>query len=219
LDKGRKRTGDVDQPHIIARELEMNYHFQPFVVAQREGYGIAVLSRYPMELIRAGRLPAIIESPIVEPRGVIWAVINIDGTKINFLNTHLGFLPREGFNQARALLGPEWLSHPICLERPVILCGDFNASPNSRIYRTIKETLNDARGEFDYQSSQKTWPGRYPMAIVDHVFVSPEIEATNVEVSRTDMDKIASDHLPLIVDLKIPSQIGNGLKYSLMICK
>ena len=202
LDRGRKRTGEADQPHIIARELEMNYHFQPFVISDTEGYGIAVLSRYPMELIRAGRLPALMKKRM-EPRGVIWVVININGTKINFLNTHLGFFPSEGYSQTQALLGPEWLSHPACGHRPVILCGDFNASPNSRIYRAIRRSLNDSRGKLDFRRSKKTWPSRYPVARLDHVFASADFEAARVIVSRTDLDKISSDHLPLIVDLKL----------------
>jgi endonuclease/exonuclease/phosphatase family metal-dependent hydrolase len=142
-------------------------------------------------------------SHVVEPRGVIWAVVDIGGIKINFLNTHLGFFPSEGFNQARALLGPEWLGHTACRNRPVILCGDFNASPNSRIYNAIKETLNDTRGKLDYTNTKKTWPSRYPIARLDHVFASSQLEAVSATVSRSDLDKIASDHLPLIVDLKI----------------
>ena len=77
LDMNRKRTGEVDQAHLIAQELEMIYHFHPSVVVDEECYGDAVLSRFPMELIRAGRLPGIIKNSIVEPRGVIWTGINI----------------------------------------------------------------------------------------------------------------------------------------------
>ncbi len=202
LDMGRKRTGEVNQPHLIAQELEMIYHFHPSVVVDEERYGNCVLSRYPMELIRAGRLPGIIKNPLVEPRGVIWAVINIAGTKINFFNTHLGLFPREGIHQTKALLGGEWVTHPVCLG-PVILCGDFNALPSSQLCRNIKEVLRDSQGELDNHSPKATWLSHYPIGRIDHVFVGPEIEVTHVEVSRTDLDKIASDHLPLIVDIKI----------------
>ena len=113
---GRKRTGEVDQPYLIAKELEMIYHFHPSVVVHGECYGNAVLSRYPVELIRTGRLPGVIKNHIVEPRGVIWTVINIAGTKINFLNTHLRLFPLEGIHQTKALLGSEWLGHPTCMD-------------------------------------------------------------------------------------------------------
>ncbi len=201
LDMGRKRTGNVDQPHLIAHELGMLYHFHPSVIVDEERYGNCVLSRYPMELIRAGRLPGILQKSLVEPRGVIWTVINIAGIKINLFNTHLGLFSLEGLRQTKALLGREWLAHPIC-QGPVILCGDFNAMPNSQVCRNIKKVLRDCQEELDNHSPKATWFGHYPIGRIDHVFVGPEIEVTQVEVSRTDLDKIASDHLPLIVDIK-----------------
>ncbi len=200
LDMGRKRTGEVDQAHVIAKELEMIFHFHPSVVVDEERYGDAVLSRYPMELIRAGRLPGIIKNSFIEPRGVIWTAINMGGIKINFFNTHLGLFPREGITQTKALLGDEWLAHPVC-RGPVILCGDFNALPNSRVCRDIRGVLRDAQEELGDHDPQATWFSHYPVGRIDHVFVSQEIEVTRVEVSRTDLDKIASDHLPLIVDI------------------
>ena len=202
LDMGRKRTGGVDQPHLIARELEMIYHFHPSVISNDEYFGNAVLSRYPMELIRAGRLPGIIKRPMLENRGVIWTVINIDGVMINFFNTHLGLFSFEGIKQTKALLGREWLSHPVC-QGPVILCGDFNALPHSQVCHSIKKVLRDAQGELDDHRPKATWFSHYPVGRIDHLFVSPEIEVTRVDVSRSDLDKAASDHLPLIVDIKI----------------
>ena len=69
LDMGRKRTGEVEaQPHLIAKELEMVYHFHPSIVNDEGRYGNAVLSRFPMDLIRAGRLPGIPGRNGVEPR-------------------------------------------------------------------------------------------------------------------------------------------------------
>ena len=85
----------------------MVYRFNPSIVIDEECYGDAVLSRFPMELIRAGRFLGIIKNSMVEPRGVIWTSINIGKAKINFFNTHLGLYPREGINQTKALLGEE----------------------------------------------------------------------------------------------------------------
>ena len=202
LDRGRQRTGDVDQPHLIAKELEMMYHFHPSIQVGQEFYGNVVLSRYPMEIIRSGRLPGITKSPRAEPRGVIWSIINISGIKINFFNTHLGTFYRERIQQTKALLGPAWVSHPCC-QGPVILCGDFNALPHSQICRLIKEKFDDTQEKLDNHSPKATWSSYYPIGRIDHVFVGPEIEVTHVEVSRTDLDKLASDHLPLLVDVKL----------------
>lgn len=204
LDMGRERTRGVDQTHIIAQQLKMIYHFHPSLQVEDERYGNAVLSRYPMELIRAGRLSKKTNNKRVEPRGAIWVGINISGVKINLFNTHLGYLPREGRDQSKTLLGLEWLCHPAC-KGPVILCGDFNALPSSQVCRNIKEVLYDSQGELENHIPKATWFSRYPVGRIDHVFISPEIEVTQIKVSNTGLDKIASDHLPLIIDIKIKS--------------
>ena len=203
LDMQRKRTGGIDQPHVIAKQLEMMYHFHPSIQVEEEHYGNAVLSRYPMELIRAGRLPGRIKNSMMEPRGAVWTAINVAGQWIHFFNTHLGLFPQERILQAKSLLGSEWLAHPACAG-PVVLCGDFNALPNSQLVRQIKKILCDAQAKLKDHDPRPTWFSRYPMGRIDHVFISPGIEVTHVEVSGTDLDKLASDHLPLIVDLKIP---------------
>ncbi len=202
LDLGRKRTGQIDQPQLIAKELEMHYHFHPSVIVDEEHYGNAILSRYPLDLVRGGHLPEIARHRMVERRGAIWATVNIGKTRINFFNTHFGLLPREAILQAQALLGAEWISHFVC-QGPVILCGDFNSLPNSQVCRDIKKVLRDAQGELDNHRPKSTWFSHYPIGRIDHVFVSPDIEVTHVEVSRSDLDKLASDHLPLIVDIKL----------------
>ena len=69
LDMGRRRTGREDQPQLIANALEMVYHFHPSMIIGHERYGNAVLSRYSMELIRAGRLPGNLKNSKEEPRG------------------------------------------------------------------------------------------------------------------------------------------------------
>jgi len=202
LDVFRARTGKVDQPQIIAEQLKMIYHFHPSFQIQEERYGNAVLSRYPMELIRSGRLAGGFQNPKAEQRGAIWSTINIAGTKINFVNTHLGIFPWERGRQIKDLLGSEWIGHPQCVS-PVILCGDFNSLPGSRLYRHVNRVLRDAQRKLDNHNPQATWFGHYPIGRIDHVFVSPEIEIVTVKVSRTDLDKISSDHLPLIVDIKL----------------
>jgi endonuclease/exonuclease/phosphatase family metal-dependent hydrolase/glycosyltransferase involved in cell wall biosynthesis len=200
LDLQRPRTKGIDQPHRIAKQLEMLYHFHPLIRVAEEQYGTAILSRYPMELIRAGRLPSLFKNPRWEARGVIWTAISIGDIELQFINTHLSFFPPEGVKQAKTLLGKEWIGHSACA-KPLVLCGDFNALPNSFLCRQMKGPLCDAVSSAEKVSSKATWFSHYPVGRLDHVFLSPGIKVKNVEVSRTGMDKIASDHLPLIVDI------------------
>jgi endonuclease/exonuclease/phosphatase family metal-dependent hydrolase len=51
---------------------------------------------------------------------------------------------------------------------------------------------------------RNTWFGRLPVGRIDHVFVSRELEVMGVTVPRNQLSRLASDHLPLIVDLRVP---------------
>ena len=82
LDVGRMRSGGVDQAHLIARHLEMDFHFQAAMQIEDERYGDAILTHLPMRLIHAGRLPGGPKPGAREPRGALWVAIEVGGKKI-----------------------------------------------------------------------------------------------------------------------------------------
>ena len=203
LDVGRSRTGEIDQAQAIAHNLEMDVHFHPSIQVEEERYGNAILSRHPMRLIRAGALPGLSNCPNLEPRGALWVSITVDGREIQMINTHLGLSYRERLIQAEALVGSEWVAHPDCRE-PVILCGDFNALPGSQAWRRLCDPLRDAQMTLNNHQPKSTWFGRYPVGRIDHVFVGQKVTVLGVKVPRMELTQMASDHLPLIVDVCIP---------------
>ncbi|MDP1708064.1 MAG: endonuclease/exonuclease/phosphatase family protein [Gammaproteobacteria bacterium] len=202
LDVGRARTEGADQAHLIARCLEMDFHFHPALHLEEERYGDAILTHLPMRLVKAGALPGLPGQFFLEPRGALWVAIDVHGTEIQVLNTHLGLLPRERKAQVEVLLGPEWLAHTEC-RGPVILCGDFNALPTSKVCRRFRNRLNDAQIELKRHRPRGTFFGRFPAARIDHVFVDAGFEVTDIEVPDSELARVASDHLPLIVEIKI----------------
>ena len=200
LDVGRARTEGMDQAHIIAQCLEMDFHFHPAMHIEEERYGDAILTHLPMRLVKTGTLPGLPGKPWLEPRGVLWVEIELDGATIQVLNTHLGLLTRERRAQAEALLGPDWLGHPEC-SGPVVLCGDFNAFPASKVCRRLRTRLNDAQIELESHRPRSTFFGRFPTARIDHVFVDSGLTVADIEVPDSELVRVASDHLPLIVEL------------------
>ncbi len=202
LDVRRPRTGSLDQAHFIAQQLKMIHHFHPSFQIEEEQYGNAVLSRFPLCLKSAASLPALFGKSVFEPRGAMWVEITAGDEHIQFINTHLSVFYQESLKQAKALLGKEWLSHPEC-QSPVILCGDFNAQPASSLCREIKKRFRDAQEGLKDYDPKATWFSYYPIDRIDHVFVSRDIEVVKVQVIQNDLSKTASDHLPLIVDIKI----------------
>ncbi len=202
VDVGRRTSGRYDQAHLIAHELEMEHHFHAAWEVEEERYGNAILSRYPLELIHAGVLPTVTRRKHVESRGAILVEVDLGGTSLHLVNTHLGLLRQERELQVEALLGAEWLGRGTC-DGPRILCGDFNMPPGSSTYKRICTTLHDTQLLVTQRRPKSTWPGNYPWRRLDYVFVSEEIEAAKVEVLRSQLTRVASDHLPLLTELRL----------------
>jgi endonuclease/exonuclease/phosphatase family metal-dependent hydrolase len=204
LDVGRARTGGIDQAQAIAHELGMHMHFHPAFSVAEELYGDAILTAKRSRLLKFGVLPGLVRVRNTEPRGALWVSVPVDGAELQLINTHLGLSPRERLMQVEALLGPEWLGNPTRCD-PVILVGDFNAVPRSRAYARLTACLHDAQRQLPAQQRQATFPTRLPFLRIDHVFVSSSVKVLAVDVPRTPTARIASDHLPLVVDFCIVS--------------
>lgn len=203
LDVRRMRSGRLDQAELIARVLGMRYHFSPAMRVMEEEYGDAILTALPMRLVKAAALPGIKFPVKPEPRGALWAEIRLGQTSLQMMTTHLGLIRRERRLQAGALSGPDWLSHQGCGD-PVILAGDFNFLSRSRAYAHMTSRLRDAQRLSPYKREEPTFPARYPRFRIDYIFVSPSILVDRIEAMRTATTRVASDHLPLVADLRIP---------------
>jgi endonuclease/exonuclease/phosphatase family metal-dependent hydrolase len=200
LDVGRARTGGVDQAEAIAGKLAMTSRFHPAMRVEAELYGDAILTPHPERLMRVGALPTVRGIRGLEPRGALWSRIEINGVALNVINTHLGLVPREQRLQALALAGPDWIG---ACDGPTILTGDFNATSLTRPYKTLTRRLDDAQRRLSLKPSVKTFPSSFPAIRIDHCFVSPEIRVTAIQAPFSPLARMASDHLPLIMDFEI----------------
>lgn len=202
IDVGRTRSGWVDQARAIADLLLMKFHFYPAFEIGEEKYGLAVLSHFPMRLVKSGSLPGLEDRPGLEPRGAQWLAMDCNGEEIQFVNTHLGLRTRERREQVAAILGEEWLGQ-LGEDDPLIICGDLNALPSSFVHREICTRFHDVQTIVAEHRPLRTLYGRYPLGRIDHIFVSSHFEAQRVEVPRTTLTRVASDHLPLFTELKL----------------
>lgn len=202
LDVGRARTGWVDQATSIAEQLSMTVRFHAAMRVEAELYGDAILTPHPERLVKAGALPTLPNVPGLEPRGALWVQVALGEATVNILNTHLGLVPREQWLQAQALAGADWLGHDLC-RGPTILCGDFNATSVTRPYRVLTQRLDDAQRKLGRRPSVKTFPSGFPAIRIDHAFVSREIRVTAAAAPFSPLARMASDHLPLVIDFEI----------------
>jgi endonuclease/exonuclease/phosphatase family metal-dependent hydrolase len=206
VDADRASSQYIDQAIVLAAELNMNMHYHPVRFIDEEQFGNAILSRHPMRLIDASPLatnvsPFRSRMPAVgQPRGALLVEVDVEGQKFTMINTHLGVTPEERKTQVSDLLGEPRFSEN---RKPIIVCGDFNAVPNQYAYLEVKKKMNDVQLEVNKGIPKKTFPSRYPTLRIDHMFVDKDVDVVNVFVPSNHMTKVASDHLPLIADLRI----------------
>src|SRR3989339_16383 len=211
LDVNRSWSNRMDQPHLIAQQLRIQFHFQPAIDIEGEHYCIAILSRHPFEIKKFLDLPSYPKRSIprknfihlfkyfFEPRYAIWISVTIGSRVINFVNTHLSLRANERLEQIKSLLGEEWLnmdSHKV----PTIFCGDFNEGPRARGYQLLRASFDEVKSSMPHKSSRKTLFSPLPLFEVDHIFYNGNLHVESVKIPNTPLTRIASDHLPLIAD-------------------
>jgi endonuclease/exonuclease/phosphatase family metal-dependent hydrolase len=75
--------------------------------------------------------------------------------------------------------------------------------PGCRAYRRLRRVLRDAQ-EWPRVAPRGTFPSLAPWLRLDHVFHSPDLAVAAVRLPRARLARIASDHLPLIVEVTLP---------------
>lgn len=131
VDKYRHTSNQVDQAGWLADNLGGWYDAFGANVDYGGGlYGTAIISRYPILSSENTHLP---NGPGGQQRGLLHAVIDVDGVEVSLYNTHLqNKIDHLKVAQARAIA-------PIIAadDRPRILGGDFNSSVGDTPLSTI----------------------------------------------------------------------------------
>lgn len=194
---------DGGQALAIALELKTRYHYPASMQIEEDDFGNAILSVIPMQLVKSKALPTL-PGRKIETRGAIWVTLACNGENIPFINTHFGLFSKERQKQSEALLGPDWTG-AIEDKRSTLVCGDFNAFPTSTAFRLLATEFHCSQDSAKGHQSRNTFPGRYPLSRIDHIFCGKTFKTLKVQVPRTHLTMLASDHLPLIAELKMES--------------
>jgi endonuclease/exonuclease/phosphatase family metal-dependent hydrolase len=204
LDLNRRRSAGADQAALIADELSWHRYFHPAFRKGDEQYGDAILSRYPMRVRQARELSSVTTRVRPETRAAIWMEVETAAGPVQVINTHLGLGRRERLTQAELLAGPDWLGSAKPNE-PLILLGDFNSLPGSPSFELLARQLRDIRTLVTPSPRLRTFPTRFPSLAVDHIFVNERLLVDAVTVVRNAATRIASDHFPLVAELRLTS--------------
>jgi len=121
---------------------------------------------------------------------------------VHIINSHFGLGRSERRLQAQLLVGPTWLGS-VPPDEPAILLGDFNSVRTSRAYQLIETHLRDVRALVRPPRAFRTFPTRFPSLAVDHIFVNAALSPIQLNVHRTALARVASDHFPLVCELTL----------------
>jgi len=130
IDLCTSRVNGLDTPALIAKRLGYEYYYFTRAINYKGGeYGTLIVSRYPIETAESYEFP---KHSGYEDRAMGHAVINVNGARVDFFNTHLSYEEKSLQLEQFGILG-EKLSGV----RGFILTGDFNTSDTS-LYSPIK---------------------------------------------------------------------------------
>lgn len=196
VELGPQRRGEGVTIEWLAERLGMQCHFTLTRKGHHGGqFGNAVLSRHSFDLISEGTLPA----RGGESRAVQWLKVRSPHHDFHLMNTHLSTNFFERRLQVRALLGAEWLVRAGS-DLPLAICGDFNTTPLSPVYRHLSRDLVDAQRA--RRARRSTWPSALPFLCLDYLFLSRDFVVNSCRVTRSALTRVASDHLPIEAELE-----------------
>jgi endonuclease/exonuclease/phosphatase family metal-dependent hydrolase len=188
-----------DQPRILSELLEMKGYFLPSYRIGFGGFGNMILTNLPVRSFTRHPLPNSGERQrlrfLFERRSLLTADIVISARIVRVMTTHFSL---NQFDRVKAVERVRNIAADAAM--PVILCGDLNATPSSEEMRYLDQQcgFRDAGASGDHP----TFRADRPDARIDYVWSSARFAADGVSVVAT----LASDHLPVLVDLDVRAE-------------
>jgi len=148
------------------------------------------------------------------PRICTMVVVEFDNNKkVRICNTHLDCFfskAREyGLKKVMEVIDEEQEKENL----PIILMGDFNATPNSKLIKDFEKgkfskeklvAVQDINKDLYNQVTRDKFKRKQKGVHIDYIFASEEIEVISVDIIKYNINgKYPSDHYPLMADIKI----------------
>ncbi|OUS20947.1 endonuclease [Litorivita pollutaquae] len=150
-------------------------------------HGNAMLLRDSVQVIETAH----VDLPGLEPRGAIRADVQTSIGPLRVIGVHLGLIRRYRVMQIAAVERHLRELPPM----PTVLAGDCNEWGSLRALDTMAQSLR-------FLPSKPSFPALRPVAALDRFGLSDDLTAKDQGVHRVRPAHIASDHLPVWVDLQ-----------------
>ncbi|MHB0989127.1 MAG: endonuclease/exonuclease/phosphatase family protein [Bellilinea sp.] len=177
-DVARFSGGNADLVRTLANGLNMYAYYGPKTVTGT--FGIALLSRYPLENPQTFFMYS-----VGEQTAAISAQVTVDNVPYHILVTHLG---NDG-----PIIQQQQVLQELAGKQNVIAMGDFNFRPATEQYALTTQVLDNAWVLAGSPLTAELDPER----LIDHVFVSPGTKVKSAEYIVSPV----SDHPGLLVEI------------------
>jgi endonuclease/exonuclease/phosphatase family metal-dependent hydrolase len=189
---GASSAGHAEE---IGAQLGMGWVMAPARHLRGSLFGNVVLSRFP--ILHHAQYD--LSWKTCEPRCCQRVDIAIGDDTLHLYNVHLGTAFLERRYQASRLSA---IVHDRRVHQPKIVLGDFNEWTKGLATQMLSAKLQsiDLR---QHLKRRRTYPGVFPMVHLDHIYYDGQVEVVKLELPRTRASLMASDHLPLVAELKV----------------
>jgi endonuclease/exonuclease/phosphatase family metal-dependent hydrolase len=193
---------EEDQSRYLAEQTRNEHYFAGKNWRRGEAaFGNVLLSRFP--ILHSQNFD--ISCHRREPRGCLRADLDLGGGRVlHVFNLHLGLGWRERRIQGRMLL--ERVLRPADQRGPRVVLGDFNEWTRGLATRLLSAEFRhvDVRRFF---LRTRSYPGLLPLVHLDNVYYDPGLRLAAFRVHRSRAAMFASDHLPLVAEFEMPSEL------------
>lgn len=185
LDSMTNRSGQKYVLQEIATLTKMHPYFAPAISYDGGKYGIGILSKETPIRVKTYALPG---------REEARALLMAEFPDYIFCCTHLSLTEEDRMKSLDMIKG---IAEAV--QKPFFLAGDFNAEPESEFIKEIQKNF-----QILSNMKQATFPAPEPKETIDYIIASKQATPTFVVQSAQVLDEpVASDHRPLLVELKI----------------
>ena len=155
------------------------------------GNALLVRREFVVEGVKA------LDLPVVEPRGAVAAMVNVDGHRICIAGMHLDLSGVRRREQLKSVIAQVAHFAPYL---PTVLMGDFNQwggrTGAMRVFRQAAEG-------WQVHDCGRTYPSRRPIAKLDRIVADRKWQCLSAAAHHTTLSAVASDHLPAIARLEL----------------
>lgn len=177
---------------LPAKLLDLQGEYVPVAYNIRRGgigwHGNAILIRRTAVVLDCEPL----HLPTIEPRGAVLADISIAGTAMRVVGMHLDLSGLRRRHQARSIMAQVHQRPAL----PTVLMGDLNE------WRVSGGCILDLSTHFKFAATGASFHALRPLASLDRIMVSRDVNVAAAGVFNTPLSRQASDHLPVWAQLE-----------------